>query len=195
MKKAGVTGGIGSGKTTFCKKLEELGAFVVYADDLAKELMVSDAELVLQLKEAFGEGVFLTDGLLNKKFLSNEAFRKGRVEELNDIVHPVLWERINELATQKETEGARVFVKEAAILLNKGRPNDLDYVILLRADESERIARTVLRDHSTPEKVLNRIQKQPNFERMGHLCDFVITNDSDLIELERKAEEVFELIK
>ena len=148
MIKVGVTGGIGSGKTTFCKKLEELGAFVLYADDFAKDLMISDIELISSIKKVFGKESYLEDGSLNKEHLALEAFEKNRVNELNAIVHPILWKRIEELSEQKEREGWEVFVKEAAILLQNGRPDNIDCVVLLLSDEKERINRAVNRDKS-----------------------------------------------
>ncbi len=195
MIKVGVTGGIGSGKTTFCKKLEELGAYVLYADDFAKELMSSDSELKVSIKNVFGDEAYFEDGSLNREYLAEEAFRKERVEELNNIVHPVLWKRIKALAEAKEKEGVKVFVKEAAILLNHGRPKDVDYVVLLMADEKERINRTVLRDESSEEKIKERISTQPDFTKKTGLADFVVKNHGSLDDLEKEAERVFALLK
>lgn len=195
MIKIGVTGGIGSGKTTFCKKLEELGAYVLYADDFAKELMVSDGELVQSIKNTFGTKAYHADGSLNRQFLADEAFAKGRVEELNKLVHPVLWQRADQLIKEKEEEGVQVFVKEAAILLNNGRPEDLDYVILIQADEQERINRSVERDQSNPEKVKNRIKKQVDFNQKKELADFIISNNGTIEALEAEAERIFSLLK
>lgn len=195
MIKVGVTGGIGSGKTTFCKKWEELGAFVLYADDFAKELMVTDQELITSVKKTFGDEAYYEDGSLNREYLAQQAFEKGRVEELNAIVHPVLWQRVDELANQKEKEGIEVFVKEAAILLQHGRPENLNYVILLLADEEVRVQRSVQRDQSDPKKVKDRILKQTNFKTKRSEADFIIENNGSLEELEMKAQEVFELIK
>ena len=195
MIKVGVTGGIGSGKTTFCKKLEKLGAYVLYADDFAKELMVSDNGLVESIKNTFGEEAYHTDGSLNRQFLAEEAFAKGRVEELNKLVHPVLWQRADQLIKEKEEEGVEVFIKEAAILLNDGRPEDLDYIILILADEQERINRSVERDQSDPEKVKNRIKKQIDFNQKKELADFIISNNGTLEALEAEAERIFGLLK
>ncbi len=194
MIKIGITGGIGSGKTTFCKVLEELGAFVLYADDYAKELMVNDEKLISSIKNTFGEEAYFKDGTLNRKFLAEEAFSKGRVEELNDLVHPVLWKKADQLADEKEKEGVTIFAKEAAILLNNGRPEDLDYVVLLLADDDERVSRVKKRDKATKEQITERINKQPQFEELAPLCDFIVMNEGTVEELQNKAREIYYLL-
>ncbi|MBR9916535.1 dephospho-CoA kinase [bacterium] len=187
MIRVGVTGGIGSGKTTLCKEWERLGAFVVYADDLAKELMVTDEELVKKIKSVFGDEAYHEDGSLNRYYLAQEAFEKGRVSELNRLVHPVLWDKVEEISTQKEREGVDVFVKEAAILLQHGRPEDLDYVVLVEADEQQRTERVVERDNSDRKKVEGRVSAQQDFSTLRDLADFVVTNDEGVTELNEKA--------
>lgn len=195
MIKVGVTGGIGSGKTTFCKKLEELGAFVVYADDLAKQLMVSDEKLINAVKNTFGKEAYKADQSLNRTYLAAEAFEKGRVDELNALVHPILWERIDELMVAKELEGFGTFVKEAAILLNHGRPSNLDYVVLLLADKQKRIYRSVERDRTDPKKIEERMAKQPKFDSKTKDADFIIRNNGSINDLENEAIRVFKLLK
>lgn len=194
MIRIGITGGIGSGKTTFCKVWEELGAFVLYADDFAKELMVTDKKLIHSIKLTFGEEAYFEDGSLNREFLSREAFSKGRVQELNDLVHPILWERAEKLAKEKERQGIKIFAKEAAILLNHGRPEDLDYVILLLAEDEERIERVKERDGATKEQVISRLEKQPDFEDLASFCDFIVMNNGSLEDLQSKAKEIYSFL-
>lgn len=194
MKRVGITGGIGSGKTTFCKVWEDLGAYVLYADDFAKELMVSDEELISAVKNSFGDKAYHEDGSLNRTYLAREAFEKGRVKELNNIVHPRLRKRVAELADRKEEDGIEVFAQEAAILLNEGRPEGLDHVILLLADDKERIARAAKRDEVDKKLISERLKKQPDFEELAHLCDSVVTNNGTVAELKKKAKELFQVI-
>ncbi|MDZ7806993.1 MAG: dephospho-CoA kinase [Gracilimonas sp.] len=195
MIKVGITGGIGSGKTTFCKEWEKLGAFVIYADDLAKELMLNDEDLKQEIRDKFGDEAYFKNGELNRSYLAKEAFEKGRVSELNEIVHPVLWRETDKLAIQKAKEGVDIFAKEAAILLNNGRPEDLNYVILILTDESERVKRTSERDNSEKQTVLDRINKQPDFEALTHLADFIVYNDGSIEELKTKAEVIYKELK
>ncbi|MEQ9089817.1 MAG: dephospho-CoA kinase [Balneola sp.] len=187
MIRVGVTGGIGSGKTTLCKEWERLGAFVVYADDLAKKLMVEDEDLVKNIKSVFGDDSYHEDGSLNRHYLAQEAFEKGRVTELNRLVHPVLWDKVEEIAAQKEREGTDIFVKEAAILLQQGRPEDLDFVVIVEADKQQRMERVLSRDNSDRKKVESRISAQQDFSTLTDLADFVVTNDEGVTELKEKA--------
>lgn len=194
MLKVGVTGGIGSGKTAFCKMLEEQGAFVIYADDFAKELMQSDEQLRLQIKKTFGDEAYHADGTLNRSYLAIEAFAKGRIQELNELVHPLLWKRLKSVADKKAKAGEKLFIVEAAILLNNGRPNFLDQVILLHAGSETRTQRVVKRDSSSPDQVLERMNKQPHFEKLSHLADIEVYNMGSLEELRAKAESVYKLL-
>lgn len=192
----GITGGIGSGKTTVCKVWEQLGAKVIYADDLAKELMQTDERLKKKLTEAFGEKTYLEDSSLNKPHLIKEAFEKHRVEELNDIVHPILREKIKELITAYEREKVEVFVVEAAVLLNKGRPDYVDEIVLVTSDREKRVERVIQRDKSTEQEIIARLNKQPDFDRATHLVDHIIINDGTLEELNEAASKLYKrLIK
>lgn len=195
MIKVGVTGGIGSGKTTFCKEWEKLGAFVVYADDLAKKIMNENEELVSNIESVFGKESYDKDGNLNRSYLAKEAFEKGRVKELNNLVHPILWKEVALLAQEKEKEGVKIFVKEAAILLQHGRPKDLDYVVLLTADLNSRVNRVVERDKTEEDLVLDRVSKQQDFDKLSDKVDYIISNDGSLEELKSKAQLLLEEIK
>ena len=195
MIKVGITGGIGSGKTTFCKEWEKLGAFVLYADDYAKKLMQQDVKLRQEIKRVFGDQSYDANGNLNRPYLARKAFEKGRVNELNELVHPVLWEKSANLAAQKEREGVEVFAKEAAILLNNGRPAGLDYVVIVMADEDRRVQRTSERDQATEKEIRHRMAKQPDFESLVQLADFVVLNNGTLEDLKTKAAEIFKKIK
>ncbi|MAO64945.1 MAG: dephospho-CoA kinase [Balneola sp.] len=195
MIKIGITGGIGSGKTTFCKEWEKLGVHVVYADDFAKQLMNENEELREKITKVFGKASYDSEGNLNRAYLAEEAFAKDRVEELNALVHPVLKERLKEYAHQKEQEGVDVLAYEAAILLNEGRPGWLDFVIIVTAEEEQRLKRTAERDRASIGKIQDRIDKQPDFEELLSLADFVIENSGTLQELQEKAEKSLRTIQ
>jgi len=188
---AGVIGGIGSGKSTLCKVWEEMGARVVYADDLAKKLMVEDRQVKESLMELFGEETYTEKGVLNKAHLIKEAFQKGRVEELNSIVHPAVRKKFQEVIESSKKEGVELLVKEAALLLNKGRPEELDAVILVLSPKSDQIRRVQKRDDVNEDDVLERMNKQPDFESLKSYADYVINNDGTIDEFKLKSKELY----
>lgn len=191
MVKVGVTGGIGSGKTTVCKEWEKLGAVVVYADDLAKKLMKEDDKLASIIRNTFGEQSYSEDGNLDRQYLAREAFKKGRVEELNRIVHPVVVNKIKELMKQAEAHGAEMFVEEAALLLSQGRPVIFDYIVIVTADSEKRIGWIKERDGVKRLDILARMKKQRSFEELIPHCDFVMENNSTIEDLKRKARDLY----
>jgi len=188
---AGVTGGIGSGKSTLCKVWEEMGAKVVYADDLAKQLMVEDLSVKKRLVRLFGEETYTQDGALNKEHMIEEAFLKGRVEELNRVVHPAVREKFQEFIENSKKADVEVLVKEAALLLNNGRPEELDAVILVTSSKSDQIKRVQERDSVGEKNVLDRMNKQPDFESLKSYADYVINNDGTLDEFKLKSKELY----
>lgn len=191
MVRIGVTGGIGSGKSTVCSVWEEMGAEICQADVVAKELMVSDPEVVREVKDAFGAPAYRDDGSLNRDYLAREAFEKGRVEELNAIVHPRVPAAIRRRIEQAETKGATAFVYEAALLPGDRRPDFVDYLVMVRAPRGERVQRVADRDGLEPDQVEARIQSQQAYEELEHLADRVIHNDGTERELRRQAEALY----
>jgi len=191
MIKVGVTGGIGSGKSTLCRVWGEMGAVVVYADDLAKEIMVNDPDVIEAVKKEFGPDSYTEKGELNRPYLSKKAFEQGRVDVLNRIVHPVVYRETEKLARVAEKKGCGLFVKEAALLLQNGRPSFFDLIVMVRGKEENRIKRVIERDEVSGQKVADRIKKQQDFSRLEHLADYVIHNNGTLGEFKRKAEELY----
>lgn len=191
MKKLGVTGGIGSGKSLFCSYLENLGAFVLDADNLAKEIMTFDESVKAQIIDTFGKESYLSDGNLNKPFLSKEAFSAGRNEELNAIVHPSVYRFTQNIAKKAELEGYPLFVKEAALLLQNGRPDNIDYVVWLDAPEKVRVQRAAYRDNVSEDEIRVRLSKQKSYKEVQDFIDEVIVNDGNDIDLMQIANELF----
>lgn len=194
MLRVGVTGGIGSGKSTLCRRLAERGAFVIYADDLAKQIMTSNEDLRRGIIDTFGEESYLTDGSLNRAWLAEQAFAKGRVAELDALVHPAVFAASDRLMDEAEKNGYPLAVREAAVMLQYGRPANLDKVVLVLAPETQRIARVQERDAASVTAVTDRIQRQPDYETYAPLADFVIYNDGDLHELNKVADQLFDAL-
>jgi dephospho-CoA kinase len=191
MVRVGITGGIGSGKSTICNVWEREGAFVIYADELAKNIMTDDPAVVDAIMQAFGEEAYLVDGSLNRPWLAKQAFTENRVGELNAIVHPAVYRESDRLMKKAESEGYPMAVREAAILLQNGRPNDLDKVVLVLADDKDRLFRVTSRDGSSTEQVSSRMSAQPDYESYLPMADVVIRNNGSIADLEDAALTLF----
>ncbi|MGM0546608.1 MAG: dephospho-CoA kinase [Bacteroidota bacterium] len=192
MVTVGITGGIGSGKSTVCEIWEKLGAYVLNADDLAKQVMVSNEKVRQELVEAFGEQSFCKDGSLNREHLAREAFEKGRVNELNAIVHPKLPTAASQKIEEAQAQGYDVFVYEAALLLENLEPGRLDYIVLVLADKDKRINRVLQRENISEDEIKQRMNKQRDFKKATEKVDYVIRNNGTLEELEKKAELIYQ---
>lgn len=187
MKIIGITGGIGSGKTTITKYIESLGYPVYIADDQAKNLLYTE-EVVNEIRNVFGEEI-IENNLVDKKKLATFVFgNEDKLKKLNEIVHPKVRQHfINWL---KQCDKPFV-VKEAAILFESGAYKDCDYTILVTAPEDVRIDRVIKRDNTNKEDVIKRIRSQWSDEDKAKLADFVIQN----IDLEQSKKEIDEIIK
>lgn len=194
MVTVGVTGGIGSGKSRLCRIWESLGADVVYADPLAKELMVSDPELKQEISNRFGPKSFLSDGSLNREWLAAEAFENGRSDELNRLVHPVVHRDVLRRMAEARASGSNLFVEEAALLLLRGRPRGFDYILVVTAPVHMRIQRVVERDGMTRGEVEERISKQQTDDEMARMADLVLENESDLATFDERSTSLFRVL-
>lgn len=176
MLKVGITGGIGSGKTTICRIFESLNIPIYYADDRAKSLMVNDEKLVKGIKELFGKKAYLENGLLNREYIGSIVFSdKLMLEKLNQLVHPAV--RLDGENWFKSHADKPYALKEAALHFESGGYKLMDKMITVFAPEAMRIERVMQRDNTTAEAVKARIDKQlPDSEKV-RLADFVIYND------------------
>ncbi|MCF8245892.1 MAG: dephospho-CoA kinase [Saprospiraceae bacterium] len=172
----GVTGGIGSGKTTVCKIFEQLGIPVYYADERAKALMVANRGLIAKVKKLFGEAAYLPQGGLNRKWIGSIVFQDAKkLEQLNAIVHPAVFSDGEKWhAKQRNTPYT---IKESALLFEIGSQIFYDKTIVVFAPKEIRLKRTILRDGSTRDAVIARMDKQMDDEKKVQLADFVIIND------------------
>jgi len=192
MVRVGITGGIGSGKSTICRVWEQCGAFIIHADELAKTIMVEQPSVVASIKKSFGEQAYLPDGSLNRAYLAGKAFGEARVDELNAIVHPEVYKQSDALMQQAALQGYPMAVREAAILLQYGRPSDLEVIVLVLSDAMLRSHRVIQRDHTTASAVQARMGHQPVYETYIPLADFVVYNDGSLEALEQKAQSLYQ---
>jgi dephospho-CoA kinase len=174
--RVGLTGGIGSGKSTIAAIFETLGIPVSYADFEAKRLMNEDAGLREAIIQNFGAGAY-TDGKLNRKYLAEMVFTDPeKLSLLNSLVHPVTI-RDGERWMQHLNDRFPYAIREAALIFETRTIAHLDFVIGVSAPEELRIRRTLLRDHVTREEVLRRMHNQIDEDIKMQLCDAVIVND------------------
>jgi len=187
-KVIGLTGGIGSGKTTIANYFEAMGIPVYIADDGAKRVMQSDV-ILKEVKAVFGQDIF--DGqVLNRAKLAQIVFNdKEQLAKLNAIVHPAVKQDF-ELWMQ-EYKNFDYVIYEAAILFESGRYKECDIIITVTALEEVRIERVIERDKTTREQVLSRMKMQWNDEKRISMSNFVINNDN----LKIAKEEVVKILK
>ncbi|PZF71011.1 dephospho-CoA kinase [Taibaiella soli] len=174
MLKVGVTGGIGSGKSTVCQVFRTLGIPVFNADDAAKWLMENDAKLISDIKALFGEAAY-ENSKLNRPFIASVAFNdRKKLQALNALTHPAT------IAYGKrwmEIQTTPYAIKEAALFFESGSDKEVDIMIGVYAPQEVRIARAMKRDNISHEQVLERLSKQMNEEEKMSRCRYVITND------------------
>lgn len=192
----GVTGGIGSGKTTVCKFFEELGAKVIYADELAKKIMEEDENLKKKIKKIFGEEAYIGEKL-NRKFIADIIFSDEiKKRKLESLVHPAVIKKIisefKKIAKEKKYD---LVIVEAALIFESGFDNELDYVVVVDADEEIKIKRIMERDNCSREEVLKRMKMQMDPAKKRELADIVIQNDGDIEMLKDRVKFLYSLFQ
>lgn len=177
MLKIGITGGIGSGKTTICKVFETLGVPVFYADTVAKQIMTKDAVLMQGVKDTFGAESYFNDGTLNNKHIANIVFNnESELLKLNSLVHPAVFRAFDEWDA-KLPKHLPYSLKEAALLFESGSYKMCDKNILVIAPHTLKIARVTQRDKVSEEQVLARMGKQFTDEQKIKMADYLIENN------------------
>lgn len=170
----GLTGGIGSGKTTVAKVFEVLGIPVYYADEQAKRIMNEDELVREKIKTLFGEESY-EKGKLNRSYIASIVFKDAeKLRLLNSVVHPATIADGEQWMKMQTTPYA---IKEAALIFESGSNKQLDYVIGVSSPGQLRMARVMARDSITDAEVKRRMQNQMPEEEKINLCDFVIVND------------------
>lgn len=178
MISVGVTGGIGSGKTTVCKIFEQLGIPVYYADTEAKRLMNHNKDVKSKVKNLLGKESYHRNGRLNRKHVASIVFtNKKKLEQLNQIVHPAV--RNDALRWTKEQK-SKYSLQEAALLVENGSYKQLDYLIVVTAPVEMRIKRVVKRDNSNFDQVKHRMDNQLPEKDKKKVADFIIDNSGEV---------------
>lgn len=176
MKIIGLTGGIGSGKSTVASIFEQLGVPVYNSDIRAKHLMNENEEIIANIKAVFGNSTYNSSGVLQREVLASIVFNNAtKLQQLNSIVHP--WVKKDTTEWEKKHEAHTYVIKESAILFETGIYKDMYKIILVTAPEDIRINRVMERDSCTRSDVLQRISKQFSDEKKIPLSDYIIVND------------------
>lgn len=179
----GLTGGIGSGKSTVSSRLAELGAFIVDADLVAREIVEPGQPALAELAEAF-DGVLNPDGTLNRAELARQAFATPEAtKKLNAITHPRIRARTEELFKQGRESGAEVLVYDMPLLIENGEVNKVDHVLVVDAPDELRIERLVQHRGLDEDDARRRIATQIDRETRLGAADTVLDNSGSLEDL------------
>ena len=188
----GLTGGIASGKSTVSAKLKELGAAVIDADLLARDVVRKGEIAYNKIVQCFGEDILLPGGDIDRKKLGNIVFSdKEKLELLNSITHPEIINRMKERIQELKAEGAKVIVVDAAILIEMGLHKYVDSVWVLSVDRETQLKRLAERDKYDYREAENRINSQFTDEVRKKYADVVIDNSKPIEEVEKRLEELW----
>jgi dephospho-CoA kinase len=195
MVAAGLTGGIGSGKSTAANFLRDLGAHILDADRLAKDLLNTDRDIRQEIIQVFGAGLYSRQDFLDRDKLARVVFDDSRaLQKLNAIVHPAVIARIqSEIGKYRKRKGPMVI--EAALFYEAGIDTIVDYMIVVDAEEEIRVQRVMKREGCTRSDVMKRIKLQMPAGEKVKRADFVMLNSGPLSELSKKCLFLYGLLK
>lgn len=193
--KIAVTGGIGTGKSLFCKLLEERDFVVIKADDLAKTLLADDEEIKEKIIKTFGQEAYSEDGKPDVKYLAEKVFiDPEKVKKINNIIHPATIKKIESLMDETLKDKDLVFV-ESALIYEAGMEDLFDYIIAVTAEDDIRFKRIMERDNISKEEIERRMQHQLSEKYKKDSADFSIDNNGSVEELNGKTDFLLNLIK
>jgi dephospho-CoA kinase len=194
MLKVGLTGGLGSGKSTASRFFKSLGAFILDADNTAKKLIENDEKVKKELIKEFGTDIMDASSNVDKKKLARVAFQdEDHQQRLNYVVHPYIHNAIDKSFDKTlDQNNSELFIVDAALIYESGYDAHLDYVIVVTAQLKHRMERAMNRNTLTREEILKRIEFQWSEEEKIGLADFVIHNDGTENEL---GDQIVELYK
>ena len=189
MLKVGITGGIGSGKSTITSLFHDLGVPIYNSDERAKWLLSNDVDLIDQIKILFGQESY-SNNKLNRAHIANIVFQDNdMLKQLNAIVHPLVKiDFENWLLLQKKEP---LVIKEAAILIESGAYKELDVLIVVLADKKTRIKRVINRDNVSKEEVEKRMETQISDSERLKFANFSVDNNTDQSNLKMQVGELY----
>ncbi|HHV73965.1 MAG TPA: dephospho-CoA kinase [Thermoanaerobacterium sp.] len=190
MKVIGLTGGIASGKSTVSSILKRLGAVIIDADVVSREIMIKGTDTYNILVSVFGREILRKDGEIDRRKLGNLVFAdKEKLNKLNEITHPEIIKRIKDIIEEERKKGKeKAIVLDAALLIEMKLFNMVDEVWLVVVDKKTQIRRLMKRDNLSYKDALNRIKSQMSIEDKMKYADFIINNCKDFNAIKRQVE-------
>ena len=193
----GLTGGVASGKTAVSQVLKEEGAYIIDADQIARELVQPHKPAWNELIRAFGKGILQEDGFIHRKKLADKVFADPKKRQLlNQILHPRIKEEMDRRTKeigQKDPEA--IVVIDAPLIVELGDHREMDKLIVVASTQTQQIERLKERDRIGPEEALRILSSQMPVEEKVNLADFVIRNEGSLEETKKRAKEVFKELR
>lgn len=195
MYRIGLTGGVGSGKSTVSSYMKGLGIPVIDGDKLAREAVTPGSAAMKQMREVFGNDIFLPDGNLDRLKVASIVFTDERKrQQLNGIIHPYIWHRTQQELLRAQEEGHHIVVLDMPLLLEISWQLRVESVWIVKVPLEEQIRRVMARDHFTRQQVLDRIHKQMPTENKVNYADVVIDNSRSVEETRRQVDEALKKI-
>lgn len=193
----GVTGGIGSGKSTVCAMLRKMGCELFEADQVARQMQLDDPEVISGIEALFGAGVYCRDASgalsIDRKSIATVVFSDPeKLAALNGLIHPKVREAFRQAVESCVRNGKPILCKEAAILFESGMAHELDRIVVVVADNDLRVERAVARGMGTREEVRRRMQAQWPQEKLIERANYVIVNEGSLEALEVQVRQLYQ---
>ena len=193
----GLTGGVASGKTAVSRVLREEGAYIIDADQIARELVQPHKPAWNEIIRAFGKEILQEDGSIHRKKLADKIFTDPEQRKvLNQILHPRIKEEIDRKAKEiGQKDPKAIVVIDAPLLVELGMHHKMDRLIVVTSTQTQQMERLKKRDGRSPEEALKLFSSQMLVEEKEKLADFVIRNEGSLEEMKKKAKGVFKELK
>jgi dephospho-CoA kinase len=193
----GLTGGVASGKTAVSQVLKEEGAYIIDADQIARELVQPHKPAWNELIRAFGKGILQKDGSIHRKKLADKVFVDPKQRKLlNQILHPRIKEEMDRRTKEiGQRDPEAIVVIDAPLIVELGDHREMDKLIVVTTTQTQQIERLKDRDGAKPEEALRIVSSQMPLEEKVKLADFVIRNEGSLEETKNRAREVFKELK
>lgn len=196
MLKIGLTGGIGTGKSTISSMFSAAGFKIIDADLIARDVLSKYPEILEKVKIEFGEGFFDWKGQFRRKEFGNHIFRfpKQRVRYEN-IIMPYIFKEINEEFDRYKENGEKIVILDAPTLIENNMHTDMDYVMLVWADTTSQIQRIKSRDKLSHSEAISRINSQMQMEDKKKKAHIMIDNGGDLVKTQRQVKDIIDFLK